>query len=186
MLAPALPFESLYAHGFLRVAVCTPRVDVAAPQFNLEQTLELARRASASSAAVALFPELGLAAYSNEDLVAQDALLDGVEAAVAALVRESAELFPLLIVGAPLRTEQKLFNCALVIHRGEILGVETHVVTDDHPFIGHILGFQVGCKALGSTSQALKGVIVRNSPPPTVRTEFDFDAHELHPCVRRK
>ena len=123
MLAPALPFESLYAHGFLRVAVCTPRVDVAAPQFNLEQTLELARRASASFAAVALFPELGLAAYSNEDLVAQDALLDGVEAAVTALVRESAELFPLLIVGAPLRTEQKLFNCALVIHRGEILGV---------------------------------------------------------------
>jgi NAD+ synthase (glutamine-hydrolysing) len=123
MHAPALPFESLYAHGFLRVAVCTPRIDVARPRFNLEQTLELARLASAAHAAVALFPELGLSAYSNEDLFAQDALLDEVEAALAALVQESSGLFPLLIVGAPLRTEQKLFNCALVIHRGEILGV---------------------------------------------------------------
>jgi NAD+ synthase (glutamine-hydrolysing) len=121
--AAAQPFESLYAHGFVRVAVCTPKVDVAAPRFNFEQTLELARLASASHATVALFPELGLSAYSNEDLVAQDALLDGVETAVEALVQESAALFPVLIVGAPLRAEQKLFNCAVVIHRGAILGV---------------------------------------------------------------
>jgi NAD+ synthase (glutamine-hydrolysing) len=58
-------FFSIYSHGFVRAAVCTPLVRVADPEFNSERTLELARRASALHAAVALFPELGLSAYSS-------------------------------------------------------------------------------------------------------------------------
>ncbi len=117
------PFRSIYTHKFIRAAVCTPFVRVADPQFNLERTLGLARRASDLKAAVALFPELGISAYSNEDLFHQDALLDATEAALARLIAESRDLSPALIVGAPLRFEGKLFNCAVTIYRGRALGV---------------------------------------------------------------
>lgn len=117
------PFHSIYTHKFIRVAVCTPFVRVADPQFNLERTLGLARRASDLKAAVALFPELGISAYSNEDLFHQDALLDATEDALARLIAESRDLSPALIVGAPLRFEGKLFNCAVTIYSGRALGV---------------------------------------------------------------
>jgi NAD+ synthase (glutamine-hydrolysing) len=117
------PFHSIYTHKFIRVAVCTPFVRVADPQFNLERTLRLARRASDLKAAVALFPELGISAYSNEDLFHQDALLDATEDAIARLIAESRDLSPALIVGAPLRFEGKLFNCAVTIYSGRSLGV---------------------------------------------------------------
>ncbi|MBV9490327.1 MAG: NAD(+) synthase, partial [Verrucomicrobia bacterium] len=116
-------FFSVYAHGFIRAAVCVPHVRVADPDFNAERTLGLARRASARHAAIALFPELGISAYSNEDLFHQDVLLDATEAAIAKLIRSSRDLSPLLLVGAPLRFEGKLFNCALVIYRGQLLGI---------------------------------------------------------------
>jgi NAD+ synthase (glutamine-hydrolysing) len=118
-----LPFNSIYAHGFVRVAVATPCVEVATPAVNAARTLALARQAADAHAALVLFPELGIAAYSNEDLAQQDALLDGVEATVERLIEASVALAPLLIAGAPVRAEQKLFNCALVIHRGRLLGI---------------------------------------------------------------
>ncbi|MBO0727427.1 MAG: NAD(+) synthase, partial [Blastocatellia bacterium] len=117
------PFHSIYTHKFIRAAVCAPFVRVADPQFNLERTLGLACRASDLKAAVALFPELGISAYSNEDLFHQDALLDATEAALRRLIYESRKLAPALIVGAPLRFEGKLFNCAVTIYRGRALGI---------------------------------------------------------------
>src|ERR687883_360791 len=105
-------FGSIYSHGFARVAVCIPSLRVADPSFNAERTLALAQRASEAHAAVALFPELGLSAYSNEDLFHQDALLEATRAALARLVEESRELSPVLLVGAPLRFDGQLFNCA--------------------------------------------------------------------------
>ncbi len=117
------PFESIHAHGFVRAAVCVPFVRVADPAHNVQRTVELAHRAHEEGAAVALFPELGLSAYSNEDLHFQDALLDGVLEALEGLVEESEELSPLLLVGAPLRFGGQLFNCAVVVHRGRVLGV---------------------------------------------------------------
>ena len=116
-------FYSIYSHGFMRAAVCLPSLRVADAAFNLERTLALARQASKANVAVALFPELGLSAYTNDDLFHQDALLDAVKAAVAGLVKASETLTPVLVVGAPLRFEEKLFNCAVVIYRGRILGL---------------------------------------------------------------
>src|ERR1041385_2658 len=95
-------FDSIYSHGFIRVAVCIPSLRVADPAFNLERTIALSRRASEAKAAVALFPELGLSAYSNEDLFHQDALLEATKAALAEVVKASGELTPILAVGAPL------------------------------------------------------------------------------------
>src|SRR4030095_10498888 len=72
---------------------------------------------------VALFPELGLSAYSNEDLFHQDALLDATKSALGHLIKGSEALTPVLIVGAPLRFDGKLFNCAVVMYRGRVLGI---------------------------------------------------------------
>jgi NAD+ synthase (glutamine-hydrolysing) len=119
----ALPFHSIYRHGFARVAVAVPAVRVANPPFNAARSLALARQAHEAGAAVVLFPELGLAAYSNEDLFHQDALLDATTAALESLIAASAELRPLLLLGAPLRLEGRLFNCAVAIHGGRLLGI---------------------------------------------------------------
>jgi NAD+ synthase (glutamine-hydrolysing) len=116
-------FNSIYSHGFIRAAVCIPAVRVAEPRYNAEHTIDLARRASDLKATVAVFPELGLSAYSNEDLFHQDALLDAAVSAVHEVVKASRELCPIVVVGAPLRLEGKLFNCAVAIYRGRILGI---------------------------------------------------------------
>ena len=67
-----LPFNSLYSHGYARVCACVPRMRVAAPEYNAEQTLALAHDAAADGAVLAIFPELGLSGYSCEDLFHQD------------------------------------------------------------------------------------------------------------------
>ena len=117
------PFGSIYRHRFARVAVCIPSVRLGNPDDNAARTIALARRAHDGHATVALFPELGLSAYSNEDLFHQDALLDATLGALERVVQASRTLAPLLVVGAPLRLERKLFNCAVAIHAGTILGV---------------------------------------------------------------
>jgi NAD+ synthase (glutamine-hydrolysing) len=116
-------FHSIYSHGMARVAVCIPSVRVADPAFNVERTIALAKQASEQGAAVALFPELGLSAYSNDDLFQQDALLDAVKNALSRLIKESEQLSPILAVGAPLRLDAKLFNCAAIIYQGRLLGL---------------------------------------------------------------
>ncbi len=116
-------FHSIYSHGFIRAAVCIPHVRVADPGFNTKRTLALAQRASDANAALALFPELGVSGYSNEDLFHQDVLLDAASLGVAQIVEASVALSPVLLVGAPLRFEGKLFNCAVVIYQGKILGI---------------------------------------------------------------
>ncbi|HEV2392458.1 MAG TPA: NAD(+) synthase [Verrucomicrobiae bacterium] len=116
-------FYSIYSHGFIRAAVCIPSLRVADPAFNAQRTLELAKLADKANVAVALFPELGISAYSNEDLFHQDALLEATRDALAWLIKESKTLSPVLLVGAPLQFEAKLFNCAVVIYRGGVLGI---------------------------------------------------------------
>jgi NAD+ synthase (glutamine-hydrolysing) len=116
------PFESLYRHGFVRVAAAVPRVAVADPETNARRTLELAADAAQSDAAVVVFPELGLSAYTSDDLFRQDALLERTADALERLVAESAALAPVIVVGMPLRAEHGLFNAAVVIHRGSVLG----------------------------------------------------------------
>ncbi|PWU21978.1 MAG: NAD(+) synthase [Verrucomicrobia bacterium] len=116
-------FYSIYSHGFIRAAVCVPSLRVADPAYNLERTIELARQASKVHAAVALFPELGISAYSNEDLFHQDALLDASKTALAQLIKQSKALGPVLLVGVPLQFDAKLFNCAAIVHAGRLLGL---------------------------------------------------------------
>jgi NAD+ synthase (glutamine-hydrolysing) len=98
-------------------------VQIAEPAANAERTLALARAASEARAALVVFPELGLSGYSIEDLFHQQAVTDGVVDAIERIATESAALEPVILVGAPLRAEHGLFNTAVVIHRGRVLGV---------------------------------------------------------------
>ena len=118
-----MSFRSLYRHGFARVAACSTRTMLADPAANAQAILRVARDCGAQGVALAVFPELGLSSYAIGDLLHQSALLDGVESAIDAIVAGSADLLPLLLVGAPLRHLGALYNCALAIHRGRLLGV---------------------------------------------------------------
>ena len=116
-------FHSLYSHDFVRLAAAVPRVAVADPVFNGAETLRLAQQAHDEYAALVAFPELGVSAYAIDDLLQQDALLDAVETAIGELLDASRDLHPVIVVGAPLRREGRLYNTAVVLHRGEVLGV---------------------------------------------------------------
>jgi NAD+ synthase (glutamine-hydrolysing) len=116
-------FRSIYQHGFARVAACTGHTTIADPPANAEAVLRQARRLSADGVAVAIFPELGLTGYSIEDLLMQDPVLDDVETALQTVVAGSRELLTVLVIGAPLRHRNRVYNCAVVVHRGEILGI---------------------------------------------------------------
>ena len=118
-----MSFQSIYRHGFARVAACVTVSSVADPAANAAAILAAARTCHEKSAAVAVFPELCLSGYAIEDLVMQDSLLDGVQRGLAALAEGSAGLMPVLVIGAPLRHGARIYNCAVVIHRGRILGV---------------------------------------------------------------
>ena len=116
-------FFALHRHGFVRVATATPRVRPADVGFNRDAILDEARRAHEARADLVVFPELSVSSYAIDDLLLQAALLDAVEAAVAAIVAASADLAPVLLIGAPLRRDGRLYNCALAISRGRLLGV---------------------------------------------------------------
>ncbi|MBS0547694.1 MAG: NAD(+) synthase [Proteobacteria bacterium] len=116
-------FFSLYSHEFARIACCVPRTQVANTPYNLAETLRLAREGDKAGTVLMIFPELGLSSYAIDDLLQQDSLLDEVERAIADLVEASRKLNPVLIVGAPLRVAGRLYNTAVVIHRGAIVGV---------------------------------------------------------------
>ncbi len=115
--------RSLYAHGFARVAACTIAGRVGDPAANAAAVLAEAQACHADGAALCVFPELALSSYAIDDLLMQDALLAAVGAAVDRLVEESARLRPLLLVGAPVRWLHRLYNCALAIQGGRLLGV---------------------------------------------------------------
>ena len=118
-----MDFYSAYRHGFVRVAACTHHTTIADPAANAESVLRLARACHDDAVALAIFPELTLSGYSIEDILLQDALLDAVEEALVEVVAASVVLLPVLVVGAPLRHGHRIYNTAVVIHRGRVLGV---------------------------------------------------------------
>ena len=119
----AMDFYNAYSQGFVRVAACTHHAAIGDPATNAASVLRLARQCHDDGVALAVFPELTLSGYSNEDILLQDVLLDAVQDAVLDVVTTSADLLPVLVVGAPLRYGHRIYNTAVVIHRGVVLGV---------------------------------------------------------------
>ena len=116
-------FHSAYDQGFARVAACTTQVHLADPAANVTGIIATARELDSRGVAVAVFPELCLTGYNIDDLLLQDVVLEATLTAIEKLRAASADLLPMIIVGAPLRQGNRLYNCAVVIHRGRILGV---------------------------------------------------------------
>jgi NAD+ synthase (glutamine-hydrolysing) len=116
-------FFNLYNHNFIRAAVAVPEVRVADPAHNAGQTIAMMRQAWEQSALIAVFPELGLSAYSCDDLFHQQTLLDGSLDALDAVLKASVDIPVVTVVGLPLQVHSMLFNCAVVLYRGRILGV---------------------------------------------------------------
>jgi NAD+ synthase (glutamine-hydrolysing) len=116
-------FHSIYSHGFARVGACTIVSSVANPTANATAILHVARTCHEKSVAVAVFPELCLSGYAIEDLLLQDALLDATERGMATILEASVGFMTVLVIGAPLRHGSRIYNCAVVVHRGRLLGV---------------------------------------------------------------
>jgi NAD+ synthase (glutamine-hydrolysing) len=117
------PFEAIHRHGFVRVAAATPIASVGDVALNVRATVDLARQADERGIDLVVFPELNVSSYAVDDLHLQEAFLDAVEDGIATIARETAGIAPVLCIGAPLRRNGRLYNCALVLSRGRILGV---------------------------------------------------------------
>ncbi|GAA1402486.1 NAD(+) synthase [Pseudonocardia kongjuensis] len=118
-----MDFRSVYRQHFLRSAAATLHTTMAQPAANAAAVLETARACHDDGVGLVVYPELTLSGYSIEDVLLQDTLLEAVERELVALADATAELLPVLVVGAPLRYRHRIYNTAVVIHRGRILGV---------------------------------------------------------------
>ena len=110
--------------GFIKVASITPRVRVADVAFNVESCLAAIEEAAGNRGAkVVVLPELCITGYTCEDLFWQDALLDAAERGLVSIAARTADVDALLLLGLPVRVASKLYNCAAVLFRGELLGL---------------------------------------------------------------
>jgi NAD+ synthase (glutamine-hydrolysing) len=117
------PFTAIHRHGFVRAAAATPTASSGDVRFNVEQTIALARESQARGCDLVVFPELNVSSYAVDDLFLQEAFLDAVEDGIAEICAGTAKLSPVLVIGAPLRRNGRLYNTALIVSRGRILGV---------------------------------------------------------------
>jgi len=117
------PFHSTRTHGFVRVAAATPVVHTADPKANAEEHLALIRQAGEQGVDLIVFPELSLSGYAIDDLLMQAALLDEVEANIRRLALAAGEAGVAAVMGAPIRSGDRLYNCAVVVANAKVLGV---------------------------------------------------------------
>lgn len=114
---------NLRNYNYLRVFNASPEVRVADVEFNTQKIIELIKIAYKESADICLFPELAISSYSCNDLFFHSELLDAVEIGIQQICKESQTVDALIVVGAPLRSSGRLFNCAVAINRGKVLGI---------------------------------------------------------------
>ena len=117
------PFYAIHSHGLIRVAAATPRASVGDTAANAAATIALAQEADDRGVDLVVFPELNLTSYAIDDLHLQTAQQRATLSAIATVVAASATLRPVLLVGAALVRGGRLYNCALAIARGRVLGV---------------------------------------------------------------
>jgi NAD+ synthase (glutamine-hydrolysing) len=117
------PFEAIHRHGFVRVSAASPTGSSGDVGFNVDQAIALAEEADKKGCDLVVYPELNISSYAVDDLFLQEAFLDAVEDGIAAFRDSTAKLGPVFVVGAPLRRNGRLYNCALIVAKGRILGV---------------------------------------------------------------
>src|SRR5882724_11120385 len=145
------PFFSPYRHDFIRIGACVPPCPIPSPPRNAENVLSLLAAGDQARIALMVFPELCLSAYAIDDLLFQDAVLDAVERQLDRLICASRELFPVFVVGAPLRLEGHLYNCGVVIHHGALLGIVPKVFLPNYREFYERRHFTSGESVLGQS-----------------------------------
>lgn len=110
-------------YGFLKVAAAVPVVKVADCFYNMQQIEALSREAAQKGVSVIAFPELSLTGYTCGDLFGQPFLLSETERCLDLLIRNTADLTLIQVVGLPVAVGNKVYNAALVFAQGKILGV---------------------------------------------------------------
>ncbi|MFH1031529.1 MAG: NAD(+) synthase [Chloroflexota bacterium] len=109
--------------GFLRIGAAVPELRVADVDFNIAAIIKLLRKARREGVQVAVFPEMALTGYTLGDLIQQEALLLKVRNGLKEILNESAGSAMVTAIGMPLSIDQKIFNCAVLVSSGQILGV---------------------------------------------------------------
>ena len=110
-------------NGFIKVASAIPAVKVANCQYNIEQIESMVVSADKENVEVIVFPELSVTGYSCQDLFRQRILLEEAEKAIVDLLEKTCDLDIIAIVGAPVVAGDLLLNSAVVVQKGEILGI---------------------------------------------------------------
>src|SRR3989338_9467435 len=109
--------------GYIKIAAVSPPLKVADMEYNAEKIIEFAKKAETNGAKIIVFPELSTTGYTSADLFFQRKLLEKSTESLNKIKTFSEEIKSLIIVGAPIETSGKLFNAAIVICKGKILGI---------------------------------------------------------------
>ena len=110
-------------YGFIRVAAGTPVVKVADPEANAKAIMSMIDDAEESKVSVLVFPELSVTGYTCGDLFGSAMLIDAADKAVRAIIEHTRGLEVTAVIGAPVRRNDKLYNCAIVIRNGQVKGM---------------------------------------------------------------
>ena len=115
--------------GFIKVAAATPKIKVADPVYNTEEILKIIDETEKKGASILVFSELTISGYTCGDLFLQQPLLTECKNQLLRIVKATKKKDMLVVVGCPIIVNQKLYNCAVVINQGEILGIvpKTHL-----------------------------------------------------------
>jgi NAD+ synthase (glutamine-hydrolysing) len=172
----AYPFHSIHTHGLIRVGACTPRASVGDTAQNGAETIALAQQGDVRHADLLVFPELNITSYAIDDLHMQAAQQAATEAAIATVAAATATLRPVLVIGAALPRNGRLYNCAVVIARGRILGVVPKVFLPNYREYYEKRWFASGAGLTG-----LDITIAGQTVP--FGTDLLFAAHDLAPFI---
>ena len=110
-------------YGFIKACAVSPSLRVADCPYNAQMTIEAMRKAAQSGCQLAVFPELGLTGYTCGDLFLQQPLQKAAEDALREILKASEQLDLVALVGLPVNVSGKLYNCAAVVCRGQLLGL---------------------------------------------------------------
>lgn len=111
------------SYGYVRVAASVPELKVASVEFNTKEVIKEIKALNKEGVQIVTFPELCLTGYTCADLFSQDILITKSKEAIKNVMEETKTLDVISIIGSPIVCDNQLFNCAVVINKGEILGI---------------------------------------------------------------
>lgn len=110
-------------HGFIKVCAATPNIRVADVEFNTEQIINAIKESAEKGSMLTVFPELCICGYTCGDLFSQEVLLSATEKGIAKIAEATSNIKTLVFIGAPVKYSGKLYNCAVAVCGGRILGI---------------------------------------------------------------